>query len=54
MGYSPWVLKDFRSKRRTIPGIQDFYNRKGLVGETGKRKSAFEVLADWYARLAGR
>ena len=49
-GMSPWILKDFRSPRRQRPGIQDGWNRKGLVSETGERKAAFDVLATWYAR----
>jgi len=28
-GMSPWVLMDFRSPARMLPGIQDFHNRKG-------------------------
>jgi beta-glucuronidase len=53
-GMSPWILKDFRSPRRQRPGIQDGWNRKGLVSETGERKLAFDVLADWYARKNGQ
>ena len=51
-GLSPWILKDFRSPRRQLPGIQDGWNRKGLVSETGQRKLAFGVLADWYQARA--
>ena len=47
-GISPWILKDFRSPRRQRPEIQDGWNRKGLVSETGERKLAFEVLAQWF------
>ncbi|MDZ4139036.1 MAG: glycoside hydrolase family 2 TIM barrel-domain containing protein [Erythrobacter sp.] len=50
-GLSPWVLKDFRSPRRQLPGIQDGWNRKGLISETGERKQAFTVLAEWYAKM---
>ena len=28
-GTTPWILKDFRSPRRVLNGIQDYYNRKG-------------------------
>jgi beta-glucuronidase len=42
------VLKDFRSPRRPLPGIQDGFNRKGLFSDQGKRKKAFYVLRDWY------
>ena len=51
-GMSPWILKDFRSPRRQLPGVQDGWNRKGLVSETGERKLAFEVLANWYLSMA--
>ena len=47
-GISPWVFKDFRAMLRPLPGIQDFYNRKGLIDESGNKKLAFEVLADFY------
>ena len=47
-GISPWVLKDFRAMLRPLPGIQDFYNRKGLIDESGNKKEAFKVLADFY------
>ena len=47
-GISPWVFKDFRAMLRPLPGIQDFYNRKGLIDESGNKKEAFEVLADFY------
>ena len=47
-GTCPWVLKDFRSPRRPLPGIQDLFNRKGLVSDQGHRKKAFDVLRDWY------
>jgi beta-glucuronidase len=51
-GMSPWILKDFRSPRRQHPVYQQGWNRKGLISETGVRKQAFGVLADWYARKA--
>lgn len=47
-GLSPWVLVDFRSARRQLPRIQDFYNRKGLVSSDGIRKKAFFVMQDYY------
>jgi beta-glucuronidase len=52
VGLSPWILKDFRTPLRTLPGIQDGYNRKGLVSEEGEKKLAFEVLADFYRSVA--
>ena len=49
-GMSPWVLKDFRSPRRQHPVFEAGWNRKGMISETGERKQAFAVLADYYAR----
>jgi len=51
-GFTPWVLKDFRSHLRELNGIQDGFNRKGLVSDTGEKKLAFGVLADYYKRKA--
>ena len=50
-GASPWILKDFRSPRRFHGLYQNFWNRKGLVSETGEKKLAFFVLRDWYATI---
>jgi beta-glucuronidase len=47
-GTTPWILKDFRSPRRVLNGIQDYYNRKGLVSDKGEKKKAFFVLKKWY------
>ena len=49
-GMTPWVLKDFRSPRRVLNGIQDYYNRKGLVSDHGEKKLAFEVMRQWYSK----
>lgn len=49
-GVTPWILKDFRSPRRPLPGIQDFWNRKGLLSENGVRKQAWYLLQAWYAK----
>jgi beta-glucuronidase len=51
-GLSPWVLMDFRSPRRPLPAIQDYYNRKGLLSNTGQRKQAFFVLQKFYRDMA--
>jgi beta-glucuronidase len=50
-GITPWVLMDFRSPTRLLPGIQDGYNRKGFVSDQGVKKKAFFVLQDYYAGL---
>ncbi|MES2676589.1 MAG: glycoside hydrolase family 2 TIM barrel-domain containing protein [Pseudomonadota bacterium] len=51
-GVTPWILKDFRSPRRSLADIQDFFNRKGLISETGIRKQAWYVLHDYYQKKA--
>jgi beta-glucuronidase len=47
-GMSPWILMDFRSPNRPLAGIQDEYNRKGLISEQGQKKAAFFVLQKAY------
>ena len=51
-GMSPWVLMDFRSPRRPLAGVQDYYNRKGLISDRGQRKQAFYVLQNFYRSIA--
>lgn len=51
-GMSPWILTDFRSPRRPLPRVQDFYNRKGLISSRGERKQAFYVLQSFYRELS--
>jgi beta-glucuronidase len=53
-GISAWILEDFRSPRRPLPDIQDFFNRKGLISERGERKLAFEVLRQFFADIRAR
>ncbi len=47
-GSTPWVLMDFRSPVRQLPGIQDGFNRKGLLSDQGQKKEAFSVLQQAY------
>ena len=47
-GMTPWVLVDFRSPRRQHPYYQDFWNRKGLITDAGKKKLAFRTLKQFY------
>ena len=47
-GMSPWCLMDFRSPNRPLVGIQDEFNRKGLVSDQGQKKKAFYVLQKAY------
>lgn len=50
-GTTPWVLMDFRSPTRQLPGIQDGYNRKGLFSDTGQKKQAYSVVKDHYTAI---
>ncbi|MGC1913554.1 MAG: glycoside hydrolase family 2 TIM barrel-domain containing protein [Candidatus Acidiferrales bacterium] len=50
-GMSPWVLMDFHSPRRFLPGVQDYRNRKGLISDQGERKQAFFVLQRFYREM---
>ena len=50
-GISPWILVDFRSPRRVLPGIQDGYNRKGLISNDGNKKKAFSILRAFYQKI---
>ena len=47
-GMSAWILMDFRSPNRTLVGIQDEFNRKGLISDQGQKKQAFFILQKAY------
>jgi beta-glucuronidase len=47
-GMSPWILMDFRSPNRPLAGIQDEFNRKGLISERGEKKQAYYILQKAY------
>jgi beta-glucuronidase len=47
-GMSPWILMDFRSPLRNLSGIQDGFNRKGLISDQGEKKKAFFILQKAY------
>jgi beta-glucuronidase len=51
-GMSPWVLMDFRSPLRMLPGVQDYHNRKGVISNRGQRKLAFYTLQKFYRKLS--
>ncbi len=51
-GLTPWVLMDFRSPARMLPGVQDYHNRKGLISNRGQRKLAFYTLQTFYKKMA--
>ncbi len=50
-GMTPWILVDFRSPRRQHPYFQDFWNRKGLISDDGKKKQAFFTLKRYYDEM---
>jgi len=47
-GLSPWILMDFRSPNRPLVGVQDEFNRKGLISDQGQKKQAFFILQKAY------
>jgi beta-glucuronidase len=49
-GLTPWVLMDFRSPTRMLPGVQDYHNRKGVISNRGQRKLAFYTLQEFYRK----
>lgn len=53
-GTTPWVLMDLRSPTRQLPGIQDGYNRKGLVSDKGVKKEAYGVVKAHYAAMVSK
>ncbi|MFW5656187.1 MAG: glycoside hydrolase family 2 protein [Bacteroidota bacterium] len=50
-GTTPWILKDFRSARRPLPEIQDYWNRKGLISDRGIKKKAFWIMKKFYDEI---
>jgi beta-glucuronidase len=52
VGMTPWVLMDFRSPLRMLPGVQDYHNRKGVISDRGQRKMAFYTLQKFYKKMA--
>jgi len=52
VGITPWVLMDFRSPARMLPGVQDYHNRKGVISDRGERKAAFYTLQKFYKKMA--
>jgi beta-glucuronidase len=37
-----------------LPGIQDYWNRKGLISDRGEKKKAFYVMQEWYRELQSK
>jgi beta-glucuronidase len=52
VGLTPWVLMDFRSPARMLPGVQDYHNRKGVISNRGQRKLAFYTLQKFYKKMS--
>lgn len=50
-GFTPWILVDFRSPKRNNPIYQEGWNRKGLIGDDGKKKKAFYILEEYYKEI---
>lgn len=50
-GISPWILADFRSPKRNNMNFQEGWNRKGLIGDNGKKKKSFYVLKQYYDEM---
>ncbi len=50
-GMTPWILVDFRSPRRNLSGIQDGWNRKGVISDGGHKKLAFYILKAYYDEM---
>lgn len=50
-GTTPWVLKDFRSPKRLLPGVQNGWNLKGLISDQGIKKEAFYTMQAFYRSL---
>jgi len=50
-GITPWVLMDFRSPTRLLPGVQDYHNRKGVISNRGEKKLAFYTLQKFYRKM---
>lgn len=48
VGMTPWILVDFMSPMRQLHGVQDGWNRKGLISEKGQKKKAFYILQNYY------
>jgi beta-glucuronidase len=53
-GCCPWILADFRTPRRMLPKLQDGWNRKGLIGQDGEKKLAWNVMRAFYKELAAK
>ncbi len=47
-GVTPWILVDFKSPRRPHSVFQNFWNRKGLISNTGQKKLSFYALKAFY------
>jgi beta-glucuronidase len=51
IGFSPWILCDFRSPKRNNPVYQEGWNRKGVIDNEGRKKKAFYILKAYYDEM---
>lgn len=51
-GMTPWILVDFKSPRRPHAIFQNYWNRKGLISNTGEKKLAFYTLENFYQKIS--
>lgn len=47
-GMTPWILTDYKSPNRKNFTYQNYWNRKGLISNKGKKKKAFYILKAYY------
>ena len=45
---------DFRSPKRPLPGILDYYNRKGVVSDQGGKKKSFYTMQKFYDEMQNK
>jgi beta-glucuronidase len=51
VGFSPWILCDFKSPKRNNPVYQEGWNRKGVIDNEGRKKKAFYILKAYYDEM---
>jgi beta-glucuronidase len=54
VGFSPWILCDFKSPKRNNPLYQEGWNRKGVIDNEGRKKKAFYILKAYYDEMEKR
>jgi beta-glucuronidase len=51
IGFSPWILCDFKSPKRNNPINQEGWNRKGVIDNEGRKKKSFYILKAYYDEM---